>query len=551
MARRARPERLGTGVRRCRPARRSGDPVAQRRHARPRGARAGVRLGPVASVAVAGRSRPGDPGRRRGRLCRGLRPRDGAVVGPPARGLRLALAVDRIGQGPVHPRHRRVEQHHHPGRRWTISSAWASDRSSSPASADSSRRSMIYITLVAGVRARAVHGHRRPGRGDGPSTSGRSSCTRPPLRLLRDRLRGPRPGRDVHPLGGRARAVQLHPRARGHRAWRRAGSPRDAGAGTRAAATRIFSAAAVGFAVVCATAGALVVHGVWTARAETCRPSRAALDAAGATPDGSGHVDRRVGHGVLDGPRRASSSSTTRSTPSSRSRARTTSTGSCSMPTTASTRSAPDPRRAPSGRRGSGDRVDGPDGGIPVRLAVYPLRRPGRSHDPARGLPLRARGLRRRARRQGDRRVPMIVFPKPEDTAYYVGVARNLVEGHGLVSQRALELPDAAARVPAAGLRGLAAAADLPRRDPDGDPRARRSHAAQVVVRPRRRDRPGPRLAARRRRRRGARHCPPGGRGRSRSGPGSRARSTCRSSSTRPCPTRRCRSPSSRSAPAC
>ena len=27
-----------------------------------------------------------------------------------------------------------------------------------------------------------------------------------------------------------------------------------------------------------------------------------------------------------------------------------------------------------------------------------------------------------------------IVFPKPEDTAYYVGVARNLVEGHGLVS---------------------------------------------------------------------------------------------------------------------
>ena len=27
-----------------------------------------------------------------------------------------------------------------------------------------------------------------------------------------------------------------------------------------------------------------------------------------------------------------------------------------------------------------------------------------------------------------------ITFPKPEDTAYYVGVARNLVEGHGLVS---------------------------------------------------------------------------------------------------------------------
>lgn len=29
---------------------------------------------------------------------------------------------------------------------------------------------------------------------------------------------------------------------------------------------------------------------------------------------------------------------------------------------------------------------------------------------------------------------PQIVFPKPEDSAYYVGVARNLVEGRGLVS---------------------------------------------------------------------------------------------------------------------
>ena len=29
---------------------------------------------------------------------------------------------------------------------------------------------------------------------------------------------------------------------------------------------------------------------------------------------------------------------------------------------------------------------------------------------------------------------PGLVFPQPEDTAYYVGVARNLVEGRGLVS---------------------------------------------------------------------------------------------------------------------
>ncbi len=51
-----------------------------------------------------------------------------------------------------------------------------------------------------------------------------------------------------------------------------------------AAATRLFSAAAVGFAVVCATAGALVVHGVWSARADSFRTVADALDAAGAGP---------------------------------------------------------------------------------------------------------------------------------------------------------------------------------------------------------------------------------------------------------------------------
>ena len=28
----------------------------------------------------------------------------------------------------------------------------------------------------------------------------------------------------------------------------------------------------------------------------------------------------------------------------------------------------------------------------------------------------------------------VVVFPVPEDTAYYFGVARNLLDGHGLVS---------------------------------------------------------------------------------------------------------------------
>ena len=50
-----------------------------------------------------------------------------------------------------------------------------------------------------------------------------------------------------------------------------------------------------------------------------------------------------------------------------------------------------------------------------------------------RGCP-RCWRLRRRARRAGRRSRAQIVFPKPEDTAYYVGVARNLLEGRGLVS---------------------------------------------------------------------------------------------------------------------
>ena len=89
-----------------------------------------------------------------------------------------------------------------------------------------------------------------------------------------------------------------------------------------------------------------------------------------------------------------------------------------------------------------------------------------------------------------------IVFPKPEDTAYYVGVARNLLEGRGLVSDALwsyetpplvfprpafevwLPLPTFLAAIPMA-LAGATFA------------------AAQVVVGRRRRARAGPRLAPR------------------------------------------------------
>ena len=52
-----------------------------------------------------------------------------------------------------------------------------------------------------------------------------------------------------------------------------------------------------------------------------------------------------------------------------------------------------------------------------------------------------------------------IGFPKPEDTAYYVGVARNLVEGRGLVSDALWSYGTPPLHLPAPGVRGLAAAA--------------------------------------------------------------------------------------------
>ena len=152
----------------------------------------------------------------------------------------------------------------------------------------------------------------------------------------------------------------------------------------------------------------------------------------------------------------------------------------------------------------------------------------------------------------------IIGFPKPEDTAYYVGVARNLVEGRGLVSDALwsygtpplvfprpafevwLPLPSLLAAIPIALFGG-----------PAPIPLDAAMRAAQVI----------PVLAgailsvlawrlaadvaagARAARR-------PGADARARDGPRV-ARSTCRSSSTRRCPTRRCCSARSSSARAC
>ena len=311
--------RLRPGVHRGGPAGRAGHARPERRRAGAGDARAPVRLGSLARLAV---------GRRGGRppisvaaavgCVGGLRPGHGAVVGAPAGRLRLALAVDRVGQGPVHPRHRRVEQHHdagdpgpparhghrpvarhaarrarrrardlrHPGRRrrcsrrsWSSAAGRAGDRrtsarsSSTPRSCSPSRRWSRRST------SRAARSSIRPSRWRRSPTSWRSKASPSPS----------------------------------------PGSPPGARPGTRAAPPAFFTGAVIGFAVLCAVAGSLVVHAAWEGRRERGLAVAATLDAAGAPADATGScrsTPRRPSTGPATA---ASSSSTTRSTPSRRS----------------------------------------------------------------------------------------------------------------------------------------------------------------------------------------------------------------------------------------
>ena len=132
-----------------------------------------------------------------------------------------------------------------------------------------------------------------------------------------------------------------------------------------------------------------------------------------------------------------------------------------------------------------------------------------------------------------------VVFPKPEDTAYYVGVARNLVEGRGLVSDALwsyatpplvfprpafevwLPLPTFLAAIPMLLLGPTLA-------------------AAQVIERARRGDRARPRAGGSRPMSPRSGACPRSAPGRWHSGPASPRPSTCRSSFTRRSRTPRC-----------
>jgi hypothetical protein len=68
-----------------------------------------------------------------------------------------------------------------------------------------------------------------------------------------------------------------------------------------------------------------------------------------------------------------------------------------------------------------------------------------------------------------------VAFPKPEDTAYYVDVARNLLGGRGLVSDSLWSFQTLPLEVPRAAFEVWLPAADVPGRGADGGARRRRS----------------------------------------------------------------------------
>ena len=271
----------------------------------------------------------------------------------------------------------------------------------------------------------------------------------------------------------RARAVQLHPGARGRRRRRRLGRRPATGLGRATAPRGSSPAPSSGSPSLCAVAGSLVVHAAWDGRRERGWPSRRP-----STPPAPPPTDRvmsidAASTQVLDGPRRRRPRQRpARHHPRGRARVR----HPLARPGQGRLRAGRERRSWPVNRPSwdrPADRAPGID-----RAARSTRWSPAR--DPARGGPVRRRrssSWRCVVARLCSRRRSS--FPKPEDTAYYFGVARNLRRGSRPRLGRDLELPDAAARLPAAGVRGLAAAAVVPRRDPDG---VRRRDLRRVAV---------------------------------------------------------------------
>ena len=200
-----------------------------------------------------------------------------------------------------------------------------------------------------------------------------------------------------------------------------------------AAATRVFTSVAVGFTLLAAGFGAVSVHGTWDIKRTRIGGRVAGAAAGGLEAVRSIDVDRCLRLSLCQRPpRRRPCQRPTRHDPPGRGRVR------HPLPDPGARGRRPGDRAHPGRHRArvAGDADRGRAGGIA---------RHGRHGD----LPGPRHGAQPVSRREAVASAvvifavalavrvlaaSMIVFPKPEDTAYYVGVARNLVEGRGLVS---------------------------------------------------------------------------------------------------------------------
>ena len=296
---------------------------------------------------------------------------------------------------------------------------------------------MIYIDPRRGLRAGAVHGHRRLGAAAVARLRAVLPLRGPAVRLLGDRLGGPRARAARSSIRrSRSRRTPTSSRSRaspspspGSPRAGRAGMPRG-GHASSPAPPSVFARR------LAPSSGRAFVHGVWADSRAKFHGRRRPRSTPPARPltDRVMSIDA-AGDEVLDRPRRRRP----RQRPDRDDRGRRT--------RLRHRVARPGSRRTASSRRAvlDGDRrpawLGPPD---PVaradRRRSRSIPRGGRRHEPARGVLTAARSSSSSRCSSASSFAAQIVFPKPEDTAYYVGVARNLLEGRGLVSRRAVEL---------------------------------------------------------------------------------------------------------------
>ena len=327
---------------------------------------------------------------------------------------------------------------------------------------------MIYLTLVCGFILAPVAGHRRVGSPplDRLRAVLRLRCA--PVRVLRARLGRPRAGRDVHPLRGRAGALQLHPGPRGDRPRHRLGRRAPVRLGSRmrrcaSSAARRWSSRSSSrspgrsSSTPCGRPGAATS---WQSRRRSTprarRPSDRvmSIDASG-TRYWSGHGGVVLVNDPLDTVHDVATAYDIRWLVLDRDDA------------VSSVAPILDGTERPGLARPADPRRGQPDAPCRLPSAGHAMTRREQVLTAARDLRHRAPGPDRAGR--PDR--------LPEARGHGLLLRRRAEPHRGTRARvrRPVELPDAAARDPARRLRGLAAPAVVAGGDPDGDPGRRRS----------------------------------------------------------------------------